>query len=216
MFLLILNSCSSENDLETDPEILNAISLQSPIINQCTGYGLFVDTHGQQYDCGWKRGYEDWVYHYNSVATDPCSKIRIDIEEETDEINGTTYVTSVKTITRNIDNSPSIINAAKNLYQTYYNNLTANRNNSFFNMGQFAGYNAGRGQVPYAADPNNTADCNDGGSPGPFDWGDDDDDDDDGINNNNDQCPNTPSNEAAYSNGCSQSQLDDDEPPVGS
>ena len=211
MFLLILNSCSPENDLETDPEVLNAISLQSPTVNQCTGYGLFVDTHGQQYDCGWKRGYEDWVYHYNSVASEPCSKIRVDLGVETDEINGTTYTTSVKTKTGKIDNSPFIIEEAIRLYQTYYNNLTANRNNSFFNMGQYDGYNAARGQMPYVDDPGNDVDCNKGGSPKPFDWPEnwgDGDDDSDGIKNNQDQCPYTPSGEFVYANGCSPAQQD--------
>jgi len=169
---LFLTSCSSEDNLETDSEIFNAISLQGPKINTCTGFDLFVSTHGQQYDCGWKRGFEDWVYHYNSVANsegfDACSELRIGVEEETNENFGTER-TTVKTITRNVDNSPMIISRTIAQYQTYYNNLTANRNNSSFNMGQYAGYNAGKGQVPYVEDTEG-ADCNNGGSPGPYDW----------------------------------------------
>jgi len=169
---LFLTSCSSENNLETDSEILNATSLRAPKNKPCDGYGLFVSTHGQQYDCGWKRGYEDWVYHYNSVAKsegfDACSELRIGVEEKTNENFGTER-TTVNTITRNVDNSPMIISRVIAEYQTYYNNLTAKRNTTSFNMGQFAGYNAGRWQVPYVADTEG-ADCNNGGSPGPYDW----------------------------------------------
>jgi len=146
---LILTSCSSEDNLETDSEILNARTLRGPIINTCTGYGLFVSTHGQQYDCGWKRGYDDWVAHYNWVASNydypQCAKIRVIIGSGT-----------VGILWSDTSISQTIIQQTQNTYQNYYNNLAANQQSSDFAQGQFAGYAAGRGQQPYVANNEDT------------------------------------------------------------
>ena len=130
-------SCSEEQ-----PEQLNSVELNGPIIQICQGYGIFPN---QQYDCGWKRGYDDWVFHYNSVVADAgypdCHKIRVITQS-----GGTVGIVWTDTSL-----AQQFIQQTQNLYQGYYNDLAANQTSSTFSQGQFAGYSAGRGQQPYAA-----------------------------------------------------------------
>ncbi|TAI48963.1 hypothetical protein [Flagellimonas allohymeniacidonis] len=133
-------SCS-ENEIENpvqvseEPTATNALG---PIV--CTGYGIFSNS---VYDCGWRRGYEDWVFHYNSVVTQqsypPCYKIRIVVGSGTVGIKWNTALFAQQ-----------IIQQTQNQYQTYYNNLFNNTVGDF-NQGKIAGYLAGRGQEPYTA-----------------------------------------------------------------
>jgi len=143
VFTLI--SCSKEQS----PEELEAFKLGSslsPIV--CEGYGIFEN---QQYDCGWKRGYTDWVYHYNSVVDgyeySECYKIRV-IQSD-----GTT----ISILWNTTHNSVMLIQQTQNQYQSYYNNLFNNTTGDF-NQGKIAGYLAGRGQQPYAANDGDNED----------------------------------------------------------
>lgn len=138
--IVIFISCSNEN-LQSEPE-LKTTELNGLIPKECDGYNIFPN---EQYDCGWKRGYTDWVYHYNYVAADydnytECYKI--EIVQNSDN--------TVRLIWKSTNNSHNIIQTTKNLFQDYYDDLAANQQNSDFALGHFVGYAAGRGQQPYA------------------------------------------------------------------
>ncbi|WP_108246060.1 hypothetical protein [Muricauda brasiliensis] len=150
--LFVLFSCSQEN-LQTDSEI-HAVSAQLPV-RECDGYDIFPN---EQYDCGWKRGYTDWVYHYNYVAADydypQCYKIRV---IENDAHNPKT----VSILWTTTAQAHSLIQLTQNTFQDYYDDLaalSANQPNNDYVQGQFAGYAAGKGQLPYA--PNDEDTCN--------------------------------------------------------
>ncbi len=156
MALLALIACENEEEpLLEDPTAEELTSHNATIVvggNNCDGYGIFSN---KQYDCGWKRGYTDWVYHYN-YAAQGISNV------ECAEIRYLKYDSKKKTFSSaslRVDTSPRVISTAKSIFATYYNNLVQNQNKSFFALGQFAGYSAGRGQVPYSADSDKCAEA---------------------------------------------------------
>jgi len=138
--VMFVFSCSTEQE---DLEVLESTKL---IAIQCQGYGIFSN---HTYDCGWKRGYEDWVFQYNTIVQSyglpECNKIQVVTT------NGT-----VRMIFNNTDNSVNLIQATINTYQSYYNNLFNNTAGDW-NQGKIAGYLAGRGQMPYSG--NNSPIC---------------------------------------------------------
>lgn len=152
-FGLMLFSCSVNDDVVLAEEELNATSFRGPVINvptpgECDGFDIFPN---EQFDCGWKRGYTDYVYHYNSIVSDDglaaCDRIRLGSRTVIDAFGRK----KIEIIYRSVDNSPTIINRVKNLYRPYYDALAGRQFNSDFDRGQFAGYLAGLDQVPYAA-----------------------------------------------------------------
>ena len=138
--IFVAFSCSFDNQSEAPEDTLNAVSLQGPTINQCTGYGLFENA---QFDCGWKRGYGDWVYHYNRTVDDydydPCDKVYIR------ELNGNYWLYAGQT-----DATWDIIQITQNNNQSYYNDLFNDLSTDFL-RGKADGYQWGRGQEPLAA-----------------------------------------------------------------
>lgn len=153
--VLLAFSCSKEEmNSEQSTEVLEVVNFSGApiIISECSGYGIYQD---QEYDCGWKIGYEDWVAHYNYVVESEnhpeCYKVLV----VTYTYNGEERVT---TKWQNVDNSYAIIQEAQNNNTTYYNNLYSDSNPSTRKLGQQDGYAAGRGQQPIVA--NDTPSCN--------------------------------------------------------
>lgn len=140
--VFVFMSCSKGDDPE------EFIVAEGKGIVICDGYGIFEN---QLYDCGWKRGYEDWVYHYNSVVNGSgypeCYLIRT-----VQYANG-----EVSLVWNTIDNSYALIQQTQNQYQSYFDTLLSNQEGDF-NQGKIAGYLAGRGQLPYAAN-DDPGDC---------------------------------------------------------
>jgi hypothetical protein len=135
--ILAISSCSSEEEIE---QLSDIKLLEKTLLTNCDGYGFFSDP---EYDCGWKRGYTDWVYHYNTTVNqlnyDPCNKIRVVT------LNGSASLVAGQTSA-----SHSIIQLTQNNNQSYYDNLFDDLSTEFL-KGKAAGYSIARGQQPYAA-----------------------------------------------------------------
>ncbi|GAA3512952.1 hypothetical protein GCM10022393_28470 [Aquimarina addita] len=133
--ILLLVSCSGD---ETNEQVLETSNLS---FSTCDGYGVFDNV---DYDCGWKRGYGDWVYHYNITVAqynyDPCEEIRI---VGTDGGIFTLYAGQT-------DASHAIIGLTQNNNQAYYDDLFDDLSTDYL-KGKAAGYQWGRGQEPLAA-----------------------------------------------------------------
>ncbi|WP_299901486.1 hypothetical protein [uncultured Aquimarina sp.] len=150
LVLVTIYSCSTEDANDS----LNQQNL-NPEINQKSscGFGLFPN---QEYDCGFQRGYSDWVYHYNTTVRnynyDPCEEIRIVTP------NGTVGIAAGKT-----NASSNIIQITQNNNQGYYNDLFDDLSTEFL-KGKAAGYSFGRGQEPLSlpGDPDCTNGLGDG------------------------------------------------------
>ena len=152
--LFLCLSCSTENEIpEESFEAIEAVQAtiilpQNPPADSppdCDGYGIFED---KQYDCGWKRGYGDWVYHYNWVASnyDLPSCYKYEIKEVKDR-NGNFL--GVRILGGSSHYTAMLIQEVQNTFQSYYEALFENSEGSW-NQGKIAGYLAGRGQQPYA------------------------------------------------------------------
>lgn len=133
----MLSSCSEEEstvDLDTELKSVNSTASSS------CGWGIYDN---EEYDCGFKRGYDDWVFHYNYVAESlgygECSKIRL-----------ATGSGSVRITTSESRHSLTIIQAAKSTFSGYWNNLVANGNANDFKRGQLAAYMNARNQQPFS------------------------------------------------------------------
>lgn len=152
-----LISCDTEevtlDDSNTD---LNATNLKgSGIIviddtddgeDNCTGYGFYEN---KQFDCGWYRGYSDWVYHYNWVVTSSGGSSEVECKK----IRNFKYDKKKKVFTTEefvVDGSQAVIQKVQNTFWEYYVNLGNNQFKDDFSAGMYAGYQAGRGQVPYS------------------------------------------------------------------
>ena len=159
IFLNTFISCESEKiDFEESNTNLEATNLKTSNLlvvdhtgqnDDCVGYGFYEN---KQFDCGWHRGYSDWVYHYNWVVTSSG----IDDNVECKKIRNIQYNSTKKGFTSEkiyVNYTMSIINQVNNIFQEYYENLGQNQFKDDFSAGMFAGYQAGRGQVPYSALP---------------------------------------------------------------
>lgn len=146
-------SCSKEEvqNQESSEELKVANFERTLIPTECSGYGIYDN---EEYDCGWKIGYDDWVAHYNYVVNGgnypECYNIRV----ATYIYNSETHVTIEW---QTVDNSMAIIQEAQNNNWPYYNNLYNISYPTDRDKGQQDGYAAGRGQQPYAA--NDSGSC---------------------------------------------------------
>ena len=144
--VLVMISCSSNEITEQTAEAIDQKST-------CNGYGV---SENVEYDCGWKRGYDDWVYHYNrtvdDLGYDPCHKVQVLVVEpvESEEIYRIRLVYGAQT-----DFTATIIQVTQNNNQSYYNDLFNDLSTDFL-RGKADGYQWGRGQEPLAA---NDPDC---------------------------------------------------------
>ena len=152
-----LISCDTEEiTMEDSNADLNATSLKSsgiividdtPDDDNCAGYGFYEN---KQFDCGWYRGYSDWVYHYNWVVTSSGGSSEVECKK----IRYITYDSNKKAFSSKsftVDGSQAVIQQVQNIFWGYYVNLGNNQFKDDFSAGMYAGYQAGRGQVPYSA-----------------------------------------------------------------
>jgi len=144
LLILIVSSCTVEDANEQSIDnTTQAEELKISYKSTGCGFGIFSN---QEYDCGFKRGYGDWVYHYNTTVRnyeyDPCDEIRI-IQ------NGQTVgIAAGKT-----DATSHIIQITQNNNQGYYNDLFNDLSTDYL-KGKADGYSFGRGQEPITASDN--------------------------------------------------------------
>lgn len=154
LLTLVAFSCSKDDvQNQQKSEEFNVADLRVIIEpSECSGYGLFEN---KEYDCGWKTGYDDWVAHYNAVVNarnyPECYEIRLVSYTS----NGENHVTLEW---QTVNNSMEIIEEAQNNNWTYYNNLYSITNPTDRELGQQAGYSAGRGKQPFAANDSESCD----------------------------------------------------------
>ncbi len=151
-----LNETAESEEAGQNPTIFQPGSgpnLPIPIPTVCEGYDIFAN---KEFDCGWKRGFDDYVFHYNLIVNElglaQCFTTRTlqyssgQIPTTQDPVPGKITLQS-----GSIPTGYDIPFRVRQRFANYINNLAANRNNNSFTRGQFAGYHAILGHVPLSA-----------------------------------------------------------------
>lgn len=140
-----LSSCIDEatNELNIEDE-------GSFLINQCEGFGIYSN---QQYDCGWKRGYDDYVFQYNHIVNRESYGKCFEIVSWNGQSLTSDKVSSGYFIPQKVWNE----------FAQYRSYITQQQSNNSFAQGKFDGWMSASGQEVLS-----TGACGDGTPDQPF------------------------------------------------